>query len=263
MKIYLKYIIVVGFISILFSQTVPPVPQLNLPPDSANISLTDIITRWLPAEGATLYDIEMDTTGRFHPDSLIFSSYSLTDTFSVINNLLFEHSYFWRVRSGNGAEYSTWSDPWHFTVVYPPLPSVVSLKEPGYYEQNIPLKPLMKWDPVNGADRYQLQIATDIFSLIFFDKTDITAESLQIADGTLNELTDYYWRVRAENISGTGPWSEIWSFTTDYGTAPDQVILNQPANRSGMRFAAPIVRVWCAFFRIMTVSACWTKRSKT
>lgn len=43
----------------------------------------------------------------------------------------------------------------------------------------------------------------------------------QIPSAALDDCTLYHWRVRSVNPDGVGPWSEIWSFQTDFdGTCP-------------------------------------------
>jgi hypothetical protein len=61
------------------------------------------------------------------------------------------------------------------------------------------------------AGSYQLQVATDqYFNNIAFDRSGLTCSSHQPA--TLIKGKTYYWRVRAYNTRGAGPWSEVWSF---------------------------------------------------
>jgi hypothetical protein len=71
--------------------------------------------------------------------------------------------------------------------------------------------PTLHWTEVVTAGFYQLQVATDqYFNNIVFDRNGLTCSSHQPA--TLTKGKDYYWRVRAINTRGAGPWSEVWSF---------------------------------------------------
>ncbi len=87
--------------------------------------------------------------------------------------------------------------------------------------------PLFSWEPVPGAQQYQIQI----------DDTNQFAGIL-LADEKLYNVTTYahpdwssvpiafdaYWRVRAIDASGNyTPWSETRSFRTDYTVAPDLI----------------------------------------
>lgn len=74
----------------------------------------------------------------------------------------------------------------------------------------------LDWSDVPSADFYEVQISVlDNFS-------DITGQILTpdntslytVPTGTLTAFTKYYWRIRAINISETGPWSDVWYFTT-------------------------------------------------
>lgn len=89
-----------------------------------------------------------------------------------------------------------------------------------------------QWQGTQGADFYILQISeTNAFETndIIFEKNDIKDNSYQIS-GVLDPIKTYYWRVAARNNAGTGPWSEIWKFTTT--TAPDPPEITGPADNS-------------------------------
>ena len=78
---------------------------------------------------------------------------------------------------------------------------------------HISIHPTIHWNVASGASSYRLQISRDA------SFTDITLDQSGIADTLLaitglDYATPYYWRVRAKNAGGTGPWSFAWSFTT-------------------------------------------------
>jgi hypothetical protein len=75
--------------------------------------------------------------------------------------------------------------------------------------------PLLKWQAVDGAAEYVVQVATDerftnkVFMGFLTDPQD-----------QLNGLSPggrYYWRVQAYNSDATSPWSQVWSFATASG----------------------------------------------
>jgi hypothetical protein len=74
---------------------------------------------------------------------------------------------------------------------------------------------------------YQLQVATDslMTSLVVNDSALVEpSDSIRI---TLEHETTYYWRIRARDAGGDGPWSEVWSFVTEVAT-PAAVVLGAP-----------------------------------
>ncbi len=75
--------------------------------------------------------------------------------------------------------------------------------------------PTFSWTSVADAESYTLEIATDAaFSNIVHTATDIAGTSYTLTT-PLSANTIYYWRVKAVNVCGEGPWSSIFSFTTE------------------------------------------------
>jgi hypothetical protein len=72
----------------------------------------------------------------------------------------------------------------------------------------------MSWNAVTGAATYEIQISTtNTFAAVTFGRTGLTARSIRVSP-QLGSRTAYFWRVRAVNTAGTGPWSAVRSFTT-------------------------------------------------
>jgi hypothetical protein len=72
----------------------------------------------------------------------------------------------------------------------------------------------MSWNAVTGAATYEIQISTtNTFAAVTFGRTGLTARSIRVSP-QLGSRTAYFWRVRAVNTAGTGPWSDVRSFTT-------------------------------------------------
>lgn len=67
------------------------------------------------------------------------------------------------------------------------------------------------WSPVAGTDKYEIQIAlnTEFEPLI---ETKLLEANLYTTTYALERGQQFYWKVRATNISGTGPWSSVGSF---------------------------------------------------
>ena len=75
------------------------------------------------------------------------------------------------------------------------------------------LTPSFSWSGLAGAADYQIQLATDSgFSSIVIDQSVEGTSFVPAVD--LATGTQYFWRVRGENLCGGGEWSATFSFTT-------------------------------------------------
>jgi hypothetical protein len=83
----------------------------------------------------------------------------------------------------------------------------------------------LDWADVPGAEYYEVQISVlDNFSDITgATYTPDNTSIYSVPVGTLAPFTKYYWRIRAINSTETGPWSEVWEFTT-IGTSAEEIV---------------------------------------
>jgi len=92
-----------------------------------------------------------------------------------------------------------------------PLPVLVS---PPNNSNNIPLTTALVWSNISGAINYLVQVSPLTNFSIITDSATVTLNQRVIPAGKLQVNTTYFWRVRATNGLGTGPWTEPWSFGT-------------------------------------------------
>lgn len=85
------------------------------------------------------------------------------------------------------------------------------------------------WSPVAGTDKYEIQIAlnTDFEPLI---ETKLLEANLYTTTYALERGQQFYWKVRATNISGTGPWSSVGSFISQLDVPAIVSPLNSATN---------------------------------
>ncbi len=123
-----------------------------------------------------------------------------------------------------------------------PLSDNFPLKIPGKIriispetDDNVSAFPQLNWQPDNLAITYELQLNTDsLFTSPYLDTTAITETFFKPPKLTVN--TKYFWRVRASNPYGSGPWSDMYSFTA-INYSPSKISLKSkvifPQTRSG------------------------------
>jgi uncharacterized delta-60 repeat protein len=100
------------------------------------------------------------------------------------------------------------------TVKYSLLPpGAPALLAPNDGAANQPVTLALNWSVSPEASSYRLQVSTTSdFAATVVDDSLLTTTSRQV--GPLENDATYYWRVRAKNLAGVSPWSNVWSFTT-------------------------------------------------
>ncbi|MFN0156572.1 MAG: fibronectin type III domain-containing protein [Bacteroidota bacterium] len=106
----------------------------------------------------------------------------------------------------------------------PVAPVLVSPPD-GSLNQSLALT--LDWNNVTGTSFYRVQLSTDsLFSSTVVDDSSLGSSSRAVS--SLIPGSTYYWRVRAKNGVGIGPWSGISDFTTL--ALPSAPVLLSPNN---------------------------------
>jgi predicted esterase len=88
----------------------------------------------------------------------------------------------------------------------------------------------LSWVKLKNITSYNIEIST---SGSIFKSDNVSTESYTISG--LKKNTKYSWKVNGVNLSGSGPWSDTWNFTT-YNDAPsDVVVLLEPAKNADIK----------------------------
>jgi hypothetical protein len=171
---------------------------------------TTVTVRWQPGSAPNpIYAVQIARDGGF---SSLVANVRITD--GSIGYTVFDLTpgtqYFWRVNLTAAGSTSPWSAAWSFRVTSRDAPGVPTLRAPANGDTGIARSPTLSWNPVSGADSYQVEITP--FGTAYFN---VEGTSLTISEETLSlGYTDrHQWRVRAKNAAGTSEWSESWTFT--------------------------------------------------
>ncbi len=132
----------------------------------------------------------------------------------ILNNYT---NYYWKVSAINVENDVVWSDDHTFRTIAKQLQIAPKLISPSNDSTNLELQVKFVWETVPTAILYHIQISTskdfETDKIVIEDKNvNWNVRMLQMKDFG----TDYYWRVRAINEVGEGPWSNIFKFHT-YG----------------------------------------------
>lgn len=105
---------------------------------------------------------------------------------------------------------STFSQADTFSIYYPLAPGLIF---PADHSIGHPLGFTFSWNAPSGATTYHIQVATDsLFQNLVTDDSLIATNSHTVSGFAY--LTNYFWRVRANNVSYIGTWSDAWTFQT-------------------------------------------------
>lgn len=209
----------------------PAVVTVTAPADEAtDVSVTPML-EWDPATGADSYKVQVSEQSDF--SSTAIDSSTTGTSFIIGSPLATGSTFYWRIKAVNAGGESDWSAGTSFTtvVVEPDLPGAVTVTGPVDESTGLSLTPDFSWEAEEFADSYNFQLATDeSFSTIVVDSVGISGTAFAVTED-LDNLTEYFWRVRGQNSDGTGSWSAVQSFTTII-EVPAVVALSTPADEA-------------------------------
>ena len=159
----------------------------------------------------------------------IFDESGISSTQRTVSGLNYDTAYYWRVRAVNSSGSSSWSQVWSFTTLSDDTGSGDDTgnngngkgpkkSSPSDDEKNVSKKPTFKWDTVDDAESYTIQVSSTEESLILIEEE---VYETQFTPGReFQPNSKYEWRVRATVNGTTEEWSDSWEFTT----APDEFV---------------------------------------
>ena len=192
-----------------FRAALPPLPRLKSPANGASGVGTTMSLAWYSSFGALRYHVQVATDPAFTTGFAVNDS-SVTDTIRVLTGLTPYTQYYWRVASANAGGKGPFSVSRRFFTQLP-LPNLVTLVSPANLAKVKADSVLCVWrkNPQAGS-KYWIEVSDD--SLFMFPDLDssLTDTTKMLRNLTLNQW--HYWRVRAGNLSGWGPFSEMRRF---------------------------------------------------
>jgi len=166
----------------------------------------------------------VDTDSQF--GAPLIDSDTLTVTYYELSGLQYFTKYYWHVSAINDSGETAYSKLGHFTTKILPPEDAPVLLEPANDTTGLTLTVVHKWTAVTYATSYEVQVSLENdFSGVLVVNDTMNYATEKILPG-LEYETKYYWKVRAKNASGKGPWSEINSYTTkEYVSVNDEAFI--------------------------------------
>jgi len=186
-----------------------PESPILIGPENLQISPSGkIALKWSKPKDAELYRVQVSKDPDFKTKQ--FDLYNIpTETVSV--DIKESGIFYWRVNASNKVGIGEFSASWKFETVE--LPSPPQLINPNTNQENTDTNIHFKWDPTPRADSYRIQVSLfRDFSQRILDRSNVTRTDFELEN--LEEGKTYYWRVRATNLAGNSPYSEIREFHT-------------------------------------------------
>ena len=178
-------------------------------PGNNQVNLENSFTfQWNKVEDAEKYFIQVSQEPTFK--NLIFSDSTTTDTVKTITGLSEGNKYYWRVQVNSTVGLGPWSEVWTFYtfIALPATPQLASaslVQNRGSYIR-------LRWYKAEGAGQYFIQLSEDQSFTTVLESASTTSDTAIVFSG-LNEGQKYYWRVQANNVAGSSPWSNVSDFT--------------------------------------------------
>lgn len=192
---------------------IPNSPIQLAPANQSQDLPRSVLLSWSTVPNATSYRVQVATSRDF--SQVIRDVSGLSTNQLQLDNLVEGIPYYWRVRASSVAGNSGYSAIWEFStkksVVAPPAPQLTSPSN----AVEVPVKTVsLRWNTLNMADTYQIQISlsSNFSQQILVNQQGIKDSFFEFEN--LNFNTVYFWRVRARNGAGFGPYSTIRSFRT-------------------------------------------------
>lgn len=201
-------------------------PELVAPADGSDLAqpADPPLLAWTAVQGATKYEIEIDTEDDFIGATL----YSTKTPSFVLPDTKEPRTYFWRVRAirANGLT-TLWSAPRSYNIL---ALSDVTLAYPADNADSSIEDVFLDWDPVPGATKYEVRVSTDQqFNTITDSKIVMSTRYSPLVTYLNNQ---YYWQVRALNAAGLATnWKPVPAMFRRHW--PDKPTLRYPANQIG------------------------------
>jgi hypothetical protein len=182
---------------------------LKKPNDAATNMEVNPELRWTEFKGTQTYDYQIHINENWNNALMYF-----VDSARVPTPLLkYGTTYHWHVRGQNVRDTSGWSETRTFTTA-----AAVNLVSPENGMDSVPVKPLLKWSQIKGSTGYKIEYSknsdfTDSY-VAYKPATDVETAPFYNVFQTLEDDTEYFWRIRATTAIDTSDYSQVYSFTT-------------------------------------------------
>ncbi len=190
--------------SVNFFYTIDKV-TLTEPLNNSTDMMLDVVLKWQDIPGTFSYIYEVCRDPDFTIPCLSFTDINEANA----QALMYDSTYYWRVKAAHNQDTTDWSDTWSFTTI-----NTVYLVSPNNGDTTSAL-PLFEWEGQTGTDGYVVEYdLSDSFENAEPEIVDAPLTTYNVVY-PLEKGETYYWRVKAFHDGDTTGWSEVRHFITE------------------------------------------------
>ena len=195
------------------SSLLPDVPVL-LSPLNHSLSRTYMPKLdWKDAAGAQHYELQVAKSNSFIAPLVLDEKNLLTSEYTLTSALAPNKTWFWRVRSYNGAGHSNWSPVWDFrTVIAAPVLIAPISPNPANPLHTLNRKPKFDWNDPAGVTGYTIQISPNSGFTSQVKTYNVSGSAYTPSTNLSTPSSGLYWRVQAKGSNGPSKWSVVGYF---------------------------------------------------
>jgi hypothetical protein len=206
----------VALVTVTPALSAPDTPNLVGPADGETVAFLPVFS-WDPVTGADKYNFVLAADALFN--SPVYTLNGTKNTRATPDKTIPNGTYWWRVQAVDvNGNTSAWSAPQSIEKLWADTPTLAAPDDAATI--SYPGDPLvLRWDPVPGAAKYSVEIATDpaLSSLVTSGGDPVVIQATNIAPAQLLPSNTYYWAVTPIDAQGNeGEQSEVRSFTWDW-----------------------------------------------
>jgi len=178
---------------------------LTEPSNNASDMMLDVVLKWQEISGTFTYIYEVCRDPEFTVPCLSFTDINEANA----QALMYDSTYYWRVKAAHNQDTTDWSDTWSFTTI-----NTVYLVSPNNGDTTNTL-PMFEWEAQTGTDGYVVEYdLSESFENAEPEIVDAPSASYNVVY-PLEKGETYYWRVKAFHDGDTTGWSDVRHFITE------------------------------------------------